>query len=326
MEIVFSAVGAAATLIAATIAFLHFRRQQRQDRLASLEKRIDLAQKRGETIRVEQLTQEYERLLEGQKSQEKLEAAAPKVVNLEGPSVPNTKLEELALLLTSALNAPDVSPEGHFLRGNVYYEIGDFDSAIVELSVALRINPRYASAYSSRGCAYGSKGDYYHAIADLNNAICLDPDDGDAYYNRGVVYTSTREHDLAIESYSEAINHNSYYTYRAFNNRGVAYAMKGEHDKAIENFDCAIRFDPNRPEGYTNRGASYGAKGDYDKALSDFNQALSLDDNYANAYHGIGNVHLELGEIQEAKKAFTTAKELGYDPALIDQALARLDS
>jgi tetratricopeptide (TPR) repeat protein len=50
-----------------------------------------------------------------------------------------------------------------------------YTEAIQYLDEAIRLDPRYAVAYSNRGVAYYSLGQYENAIKDYDEAIRLDP-------------------------------------------------------------------------------------------------------------------------------------------------------
>ena len=71
-------------------------------------------------------------------------------------------------------------------RGFAYGAKGDYDHAIVEYGVAIRIAPKYANAYYNRGRAYRAKGDNDRAIADFKEAIRLDPKIAPAVKRLGV--------------------------------------------------------------------------------------------------------------------------------------------
>ena len=67
---------------------------------------------------------------------------------------------------------------------------GEYEAAIEKLSEVIRLDPRYAPAYTSRGSAYLYTGESQAAIQDYDTAIRLaseNPDLADDYYNRGFV-------------------------------------------------------------------------------------------------------------------------------------------
>ncbi|WP_375469892.1 tetratricopeptide repeat protein, partial [uncultured Nostoc sp.] len=63
----------------------------------------------------------------------------------------------------------------------------------------------YTNAYNNRGNSYDNKKDYDRAIADYNLAIKLDPNYTFAYYNRGNSYDNKKDYDRAIADYNLAI-------------------------------------------------------------------------------------------------------------------------
>src|SRR5262249_32613237 len=79
----------------------------------------------------------------------------------------------------------------------------DYDAAIREPREAIRLDPNYARAYTSRGVAYRRKKDYDRAIADFTEAIRLDPNYAHAYNSRGFAYESKKEYDRAIADFTE---------------------------------------------------------------------------------------------------------------------------
>ncbi len=64
-------------------------------------------------------------------------------------------------------------------------------------------------AYYGRGLSYYNKKDYDRAIADYNLAIKLDPNYTLAYYGRGFVYKSKGKKDKAIEDFNKFIQLNN---------------------------------------------------------------------------------------------------------------------
>ena len=57
-----------------------------------------------------------------------------------------------------------------FNRGNGYFDQRDYPRAIADYSEAIRLNPRFANAYSNRALAYEELGDHARAAADHANA------------------------------------------------------------------------------------------------------------------------------------------------------------
>ena len=130
--------------------------------------------------------------------------------------------------------------EAAYSAGTALNDAGAYEEAIEKLTEAIRLDPRYALAYSSRGSAYLRTGQSKAAIQDYDEAIRLtpeNPDQADVYYNRGFVYQTTGQYDQAIQDFTQAIRLNPI---RAdlYESRATAYDKLGEEQKA--NSDRAV--------------------------------------------------------------------------------------
>ena len=57
-----------------------------------------------------------------------------------------------------------------FNKGNIYYEAGDFTSAMQAFTEAIKIDPEFGEAYFNRGLAYLNAGNKSQAFSDLSKA------------------------------------------------------------------------------------------------------------------------------------------------------------
>src|SRR5262249_15186389 len=97
-------------------------------------------------------------------------------------------------------------------RGVAYEREGDLDAALADLSEAIRLDAKFATAYTARGTTYWQQGKAELALADWNEAIRLANaypnayNDSLPYMNRGALYYGLRrQYDLAIADLTEAI-------------------------------------------------------------------------------------------------------------------------
>jgi tetratricopeptide (TPR) repeat protein len=86
------------------------------------------------------------------------------------------------------------------------YLDGDFDRAIAEFSIAIKVDPTRTEIYIRRGKAFAQKGQYDLAIADFDRATKLEINLGPAYLNRGIVLAARGDHEDAIENFERALN------------------------------------------------------------------------------------------------------------------------
>lgn len=203
---------------------------------------------------------------------------------------------------------PD-SEYGYNARGVIYAKQGLSPNALSDFTKSLEINPRFSTAYSNRGLSYYYDGNYGDAIHDFNIAIQLDPDDILVYLNRGSAYQALGENDLALSDYNRILEINPVYV-AAFSNRGSLYAEKGNYKLALADFTRALELAPNFESLYYNRGLTFYHKGDYDLAIQDFNSAIELNPNSADSYFNRGVVYVALRDRENAIADFNKVLEI----------------
>jgi len=127
-------------------------------------------------------------------------------------------------------------------RGNAYFKKGDYNHAIEDYSLAIRINPKNALLFHLRGVAYCKKNNFDNAIVDFTQEIRLNPVE-EAYVQRGKAYYSKQNLDNAIDDFTQAIRINPDYA-KAYLFRGVAFQKKGMINQAVSNIKTALRIVP----------------------------------------------------------------------------------
>lgn len=115
-------------------------------------------------------------------------------------------------------------PEAYLEEGrNAGRARGDYDQALVYLSKAIELNPKYVPAYRERASVYTWKAkgtgilipgrpipretreNYDKAIQDYTTVIRLDPKSADAYYWRGDAHSGKGDWKKAVEDYKTAL-------------------------------------------------------------------------------------------------------------------------
>lgn len=123
--------------------------------------------------------------------------------------------------------------DNFFLQAGDKYLKGDVNGAIRDLNQALKLNPKYAAAYSKRGILNYVLRDQDAAINDFNKALRLNPADAMTYVGRGLALSAIGNKREAIADYTEAINYNSLQG-SAYYNRGVLFYNMGNTTEAMK--------------------------------------------------------------------------------------------
>jgi len=189
-------------------------------------------------------------------------------------------------------------PIAYEVRGDAYYDTGQFDKAIDNYSTSIKLEPKLAEAYDKRAIAYAELGDFEKSIKDITKAIELYPENAEYYFNRSITHDKSGNIDKAIDDCTKAIELEKNYA-KAFYNRGMAYSEKGEYDKAIFDFDKAISLKPDfMSDVYFNRAIAYQRRGENAKALADYKRVLEL----ISSPEDIEVVNRKISELTEGDK------------------------
>ncbi|MFC2042498.1 tetratricopeptide repeat protein, partial [Chloroflexota bacterium] len=70
----------------------------------------------------------------------------------------------------------------------------------------MKKKPKESKVYHDRGFTYYLKRDYDSAILDLTRAIELNPSSASSHYIRGLAYKGKRKFDLAITNFKKAVS------------------------------------------------------------------------------------------------------------------------
>lgn len=117
--------------------------------------------------------------------------------------MPSTRPIELSSL--KFIGVSQVTAMQYFYRAQNYFEASEFDSALINYSKGLEIDPNNGTAYYSRGNTYYYLSQLDSALADYYKAIEVRPDFPEVYYNIACIYSLKKNLDVAIEYLQKAI-------------------------------------------------------------------------------------------------------------------------
>ncbi len=170
----------------------------------------------------------------------------------------------------------DTTAYSYILRGKMKYELGDFQGAVEDYDMALRLKPFEEKYQYYRFVALYEDGNYDKALKAVTRLTELNPKFYGYYMYKGNVYRKLETYDSAVYMYNIAIlknrgNPDLYYY------RGLSYKNTDNCFRAIDDFTEAIRMDPSDPSYYAERGNCKYFIGDNQGACADWNKANELD-------------------------------------------------
>ena len=86
-----------------------------------------------------------------------------------------------------------------------------------------------------------------------------------------------------------------------------------QYDKAAEMYQRALASDPKSVNTYNSLGLTLHYLGQSGEALRVLNEGVAVDSNYQRIWLTLGFVNSQIGNTEEARKALTTAVQMGAD-------------
>jgi serine/threonine-protein kinase len=166
--------------------------------------------------------------------------------------------------------------QGLIIRGNLRYELGDYQAALEAFTQALSLDPNNIEAYNRRSTVRSALGDYQGAIDDLKQVSNLS-------LSRELYLPSTPVTTIEL-------------TTKDYYQRGVDKLQNGDFQGAIADFDRVLEMDTKEATAFTCRGFAYRRLGNDEKAVEDLEAAARL--------------FYEQGDIQSSQEIVETLKKL----------------
>ena len=180
---------------------------------------------------------------------------------------------------------------------------------------AIRLDPKYASAYNNRGHGLvRTRTSYDKAIADFNEAIRLDPKYALAYTNRGNAWCCEETSTTRPSPTTPRPSGSTPRTPAAYVNRGDAWSAKKELRQGDRRLQRGHPARPERRLWPTTTAATPGTpRSEYDKAIADYTEAIRLDPKNAAAYNNRGDV-LVRRRASTTRRSPTSTRPSGSTP------------
>lgn len=200
--------------------------------------------------------------------------------------------------------------------------MGDFQRALYDFSVAIRIGNDQREDGEVLSKFYNHAGMQHYELAQLdealqhyNVAIKYYNQEGHYYYNRALVKSRLNKVEEAIDDYTKSLelfsSGESENKYQAFFNRGICLRRIGRLDKSIEDFKEAIKMRNDKPSAHNNLGLSHFENEEFEEALIHYGKAISIEPSSVH-FNNRGLAYYHFDKLEEAKADFD--KAIDKDP------------
>jgi tetratricopeptide (TPR) repeat protein len=229
-------------------------------------------------------------------------------------------------------------------RAKTSIEQKQYDSALADLTQAIKKEKQNAEAFALRGDVYMQQTQVVLARADYDQAIKLDPKNAQFYYKRALSFEHTPgfSQESTIADYTKVLElePNNEKVLRA---RGYLYSVTDKPTEAVADFEALLKVNPNDaqiyywlgrahaktnadqaladfkkylelkaddPYGYGERATIYESRAQWSLALAEYNQVIKLIPNEVYGYGNRGMIYLQLKRYPEAIADLTKSIEL----------------
>lgn len=220
-----------------------------------------------------------------------------------------TKSEDLIKSAIKELNiAVKLNPKSYpayNALGVIALNTGDLDKANGYFNRALMIYPNYATAIDNVGTVNYLNGDYDAALAKFKKALSLNPNSSTAYFHLAQVYDKKSLYSEGLDAlyHSIKLNPNSSV---AHNLRGEILKKQGNEAAAISEFKKAIDVRPENTKPYINLAKIYEKRFDNEHAIANLKTALSVNPSLNNVKLKVADICLRKGDNKQALKYYSS--------------------
>lgn len=220
----------------------------------------------------------------------------------------------IIMLLAGAFIIVADSSTVYLLHGFNYVKSLKFEQAIPHFSKAILFDSNLEVAYYNRGTCYLYLESYEKAIDDFNFAIMLNPSNVDAFYNKSKAYFSLDDIDKSIIWIDSLLKIDSLY-FKGYVAKGDCLRKLDKNDLAILSYTRALNISPQYPIALAKRAETYESEGEFERAFLDYRNSLLNNLRFGDVYCSYAELLLRLGkEEMYAEGIRFLTKSLKTDP------------
>jgi tetratricopeptide (TPR) repeat protein len=224
----------------------------------------------------------------------------------------------------AAMRLEPANPANYVLLtnlGTIQRRMGKKEDALVSYTAALSRHPDNPTILENRASLYAEAGEVDKAIADYTLLLFQDLNHQDALYSRGILYLHQRDFIRAEQDFDRMLEVSGTTVYGRLGH-AILEKMRGNYDESERIYNYLIQEMPQQRHLYEGRADLYFLMGKNGRALADINRVFAeTGEPTAEMYLLRGKIKLALFERSSATEDFHRAKEMGYDPGIVDELL-----
>lgn len=225
--------------------------------------------------------------------------------------------------LRSAMRLEPGNPNNYALLtnlGTIQRRQGKTDEAMISYTAALSRHPNNETILDNRASLYAEMGETDKAVTDYTLLLLQNPINEDALYRRGLLYLKQKDFIRAEQDFDKILEVNEKSVHGRVGH-AILEKMRSNYDESERIYNYLIDKLPRDWTLYEGRADLYFMMGKNARAMSDINRVFTETEPTAAMYVLRGKIKLALYEREPAKKDFLKAKEMGYNPEIIEELM-----
>lgn len=222
--------------------------------------------------------------------------------------------KSLIIFLSFLFLACSNSSEAFLEKSRLLLKEGKPKDALEILNTAIDKDDENAALFNTRGVAFFEMKDYQSALMDYEKAIKLSPDWYKPIFNRGLLSIAKQDLEGALNDYNSAIKLDSTQS-EIYLNRGTVLAENQKFSAAKADFQKVVSLDSTNKNGWYNLGNIQFQLEDYDKAIASFQKTVKIDPNFGKAYYGLAMTYINTENVENGCINLKQANRLGFEAA-----------
>lgn len=205
-------------------------------------------------------------------SQPERKSPAPVVASIPTPALPSPPVD-----LKPAPSSEPLSQQAryHLEQGQILYDAGKVDEAIVQWRETLRLAPQAAQAHHLLGIAFRDQKDHIQAAAALQQALRLEPDNATTHVHLARAFEALGKEQEAFDTYQKALQLVPSAPY-VHNRLGYLLAGREDWQGAAQAWYQTIQLAPRYAYAYANYGEALEKTGRKKDALATYTNAVPI--------------------------------------------------
>lgn len=240
---------------------------------------------------------------------------------LAGEKIAEGDIYSAVALYDNVVNVDPANSTNYLERAGLKLKVNDFDGAIRDAEMALKMDCDKGVAYFYQGKAYEGKNNAPFAYRAYALALRENPENPEYRYRFANMAFNVSRFSEAEEILSLVLDSNAADFPEAYLTRAKTRYQMGEFYSAIADSNKYIATNPKSAEAYFYSAMAKSALKNYEEALKDFNMAIKFDKDNTNYYLFRARANLALEDYKKVASDYKKIVDIKKDSATTEDHL-----